>query len=114
MENQQKTKIHLINSDKNSSFESDIYFTKKIKEINSKRFLDAVFADSFEKFPITEKYCSVYKIETKKATSSIPEKRYHEVLNYLNENPGKTNLAYLLFESEEADKLHKLFQKSDI
>ena len=109
-----KTKIHLINSDKNSSVESDIYFTKKIKEINSKRFLDAVFADSFEKFLVTQRYCSRYKIETKKAASSIPEKRYNEVLNYLGENPGKRNLAYLLLKSEEADKLYKLFEKSDI
>ena len=109
-----KTRINLFISDKNLSFESDIYFTKKIKEINYKRFLDAVFADSFEKFPITEKYCSKYEIETKKAASSIPEKRYNEVLNYLGENPGKRNLAYLLLKSEEADKLYKLFEKSDI
>ena len=109
-----KTRINFVISDKNSFIESDTYFAKRIKESNSKRPLNAVFANSFEKFLVTQRYCSRYKIETKKATSSIPEERYREVLNYLNENPGKRNLAYLLFESEEADKLHKLFQKLDI
>ena len=109
-----KTRINFVISDKNSFIESDTYFAKRIKESNSKRPLDAVFADSFEKFLVTQRYCSRYKIETKKAASSIPEKRYNEVLNYLGENPGKRNLAYLLLKSEEADKLYKLFIKSDI
>src|SRR3989344_7968582 len=109
-----KTKIHLVESNKNSSFESDIYFAKKIKEINSKRPLDAVFADSFENFPIITGYCSRHEIETKKADSSDPKERYNQVLHYLTENLGKRNLAYLLLKNEEADKLYKLFIKSDI
>ena len=109
-----KTRINFVISDKNSFIESDTYFAKRIKESNSKRPLNAVFANSFEKFLVTQRYCSRYKIETKKAASSIPEKRYNEVLNYLGENPGKRNLAYLLLKSEEADKLYKLFEKSDI
>ena len=110
----EKTKIHLILSDKNSFMESDTYFAKRIKESNSKRPLDAVFADSFEKFLVTQRYCSRYKIETKKAASSDPKERYNQVLHYLAENLGKRNLAYLLLKNEEADKLHKLFIKSDI
>ena len=109
-----KTKIHLVESDKNSSFESDIYFTKKIKEINSEGLLNAIFADSFENFPVLPRYCSRYKIELKKIISSDPKEKYNQVLNYLAENLGKRNLAYLLLKSEEADKLYKLFIKSDI
>ncbi|MDP2672739.1 MAG: hypothetical protein Q8O84_02920 [Nanoarchaeota archaeon] len=101
---EEKTKIYLILSDKNSFIESDTYFVKKIKEINSKRPLSAVFADSFEKFLVTLRYCSRYKIETKKVASSNPEENYNKILDYMRENLDKKNLAYLLLKSEEADK----------
>ncbi|MBI2003943.1 hypothetical protein HYS72_00575 [Candidatus Pacearchaeota archaeon] len=106
----EKTKIHLISSDKNSSFESDIYFTKRIKEIKSKKSLDVVFADSFEKFPVLQRYCSRYGIETNKVTSSNPQENYNKILDYMRENLDKKGLAYLL-KSEEADKLYNLLQK---
>ena len=106
-----RSNMHLISSDKNSFFESDLYFAKKIKEINSEELLDAIFTDSFENFPILPRYCSRYKIRIEKINSSEPEKNYNKILDYARENPDKNNLAYLL-KNEEVEKLHDLFKKN--
>lgn len=106
-----RSNIHLISSDKNSFFESDIYFAKKIKEINAEGLLNIVFADSFESFPILPRYCSRHKIRIEKINSSEPEKNYNNILNYARENLDKKNLAYLL-KNEEVEKLHELFKKN--
>ncbi|MEK6817409.1 MAG: hypothetical protein AABX80_01280 [Nanoarchaeota archaeon] len=106
-----RANMHLISSYKNSFFESDLYFAKKIKEINSEGLLDAIFADSFENFPILPRYCSRYKIELKKMISSDTQKNYDEILDYARENLDKDNLAYLL-KNEEVEKVHNLFKNN--
>lgn len=106
-----RANIHLISSDKDSSFESDIFFTKKIKEINSEGLLNTIFANSFGNFSILPRYCSRYKIELKKITSFGAQKNYNQILDYVRENPDKNNLAYLL-KSEEAGRLRNLFRKN--
>ncbi len=107
-----RTNIHLVDFDKTSFFESDIYFARRIKEIYTEEGgIDIVFSNSFEKFPILKKYCSRYDIETKKLDFSDLESNYYAILNYSAEHREKKNLAYLL-KNKEKEEFYNLFRKN--
>lgn len=102
----EKRNIYLVSSNENWS---DPYFSKKIKEIHNDYGLDAVFANSFEKFPVLQRYCSRYNIETIKIDSIEPEEDFNSVVKYAQKNPDKKTLVNLT-ESAKIERLKELFK----
>ena len=101
--------IYLISSDK-KPFEADLYFARKIKDINVKEGLDVVFARDLEKLPVLQRYCSRYNIITEELFADNLQENYSYISNYVARNPDKNTLATLIKE-EDKKNLYYLFDK---
>jgi len=102
-----RKKMFLVRSYENWA---DPYFLKKIKNIHSEHRLDAVFSESFEKFPSLEKYCLNKNIETIKVEHSSLEDYFFFIIRYTTDdkNNNKKNLANLIY-NKKMEKLDYLF-----